>query len=100
MPFQTSSPIEVIDLLLKITKRCFSKIIVAVSFNSTNQDESGRIQTNLEGSGRIPTSPDLSEVERNGLSGLLQLLGSVYVPKIWKILSVVVFHDMNFGMIK
>jgi hypothetical protein len=64
-------------LLLKITKRCFSKLIVAVLFDSTNKE--------------------VSEVERTGMTSLLQLLESVYKKNIWENLGVVVFHNKNIG---
>ncbi len=145
--FQVSSPTEVIDLLLHITKRCFSKIIVAVLLDSTNPeqsgqnqtsldqcaqiktspdnsglnqtspnesgqiktspgnsglnqtspDDSGQIQTSLDQSGQIQTSPNLSELEQTGLTGLLQMLESVYQTDIWEILGVVGFHDKSIG---
>ncbi len=59
-------------MVLKITKRCFSKIIVAAMFDGEN--------------------PQLSETEKVNLVGLLQLLESAYDEDIWKHLGVVTFQ--------
>jgi hypothetical protein len=67
------STLEVIEMLLKISKRCFSKVIVAAMFDSEN--------------------PKLSETEKVYLIGLLQLMESAYDENIWNNLAVVTFEN-------
>ncbi len=60
-------------MLLKITKRCFSKIIVAANFDGE--------------------SNQLFETEKVHVVALLQLLESAYNNNIWSNLGVVTFED-------
>jgi hypothetical protein len=60
-------------MLLKITKRCFSKVVVVAMFNSEN--------------------PKLSETEKVNLIGLLQLMESAYETNIWDNMGVVTFQS-------
>jgi hypothetical protein len=56
-------------MVLKITKRCFSKILVAATFDAKN--------------------PRLSDSEKGNLVALLQILESAYDEDIWTNLGVV-----------
>jgi hypothetical protein len=60
-------------MLLLISKRCFSKVIVAAMFDSKN--------------------PKLSETEKVYLIGLLQLMESAYDEDIWNNVAFVTFHN-------
>ncbi len=60
-------------MVLKITKRCFSQIIVAASFDGKNVE--------------------LSESEKVNLVALLQLLESAYDEDIWNQLGIVTFQN-------
>ncbi len=60
-------------MVLKITKRCFFKILVAAKFDAQN--------------------PQLSETEEVNLVALLQLLESAYDVDIWTHLAVVAFRN-------
>jgi hypothetical protein len=60
-------------MLLKISKRCFSKVVVAAMFDSRN--------------------PKLSETEKDNMVGLLQLMESAYKPDIWDNMGVVTIQS-------
>jgi hypothetical protein len=70
---QIYSAVEAIQMLLQISKRCFTKVIVAAVFDAEN--------------------PKLTETEKLYLIGLLQLMESAYKTDIWDNLGVVTFQS-------